>query len=124
MSTELVTVNPSTPLGEARALLAENSFHHLPVVDHSFRLEGMLSQSDFIKNYDVREGTVGDLMTSGMAKLETDDTIRTAANVFALNRFHALPVVDNNNKLIGILTTLDLIKLMDNESIDLSDYNS
>lgn len=124
MTTDLVTVNPSTPLAEAKELLTRNSFHHLPVVDHDFRLRGILSQSDFIKAHDIDHGTVKQLMTSGMAKLETEDTVRTAASVFALNRFHALPVVSEDDKLIGIVTTLDLIKFMDREVVELSDYNS
>ena len=124
MTTELVTVNPSTPLAEAKELLRHNNFHHLPVVDHNFRLRGILSQSDFIKAHDATQGMVSDLMTSGMAKLDTEDTVRTAANVFAFNRFHALPVVGEDDKLLGMITTLDLIQMLDRETVELSDYNT
>jgi acetoin utilization protein AcuB len=85
----------------------------------------MLSTSDFYRlaDQDANPSTVGEIMTRGLAKLESYETVRTAANVFALNRFHALPVVENN-KLVGMLTTLDLIKLLDNEKIDLADYKN
>ena len=126
MSTELVTVMPTTPLGIAKELFEKHKIHHLPVVSPEGDLQGMISKSDFLKLLDIdetsREGlTVGDMMTAGLAKLETDDTVRTAANVFSLNRFHALPVVDGT-RLVGVLTTQDLIKMMDMEKIQLADY--
>ncbi|MEL6142978.1 MAG: CBS domain-containing protein, partial [Bacteroidota bacterium] len=124
MSTDLVTVMASTPLTEAKALFSKHSIHHLPVVTAEGHLQGMLSQSDFLKLLETKEASVvGDLMTEGLAKLDLHDSIRTAASVLSLNRFHALPVVDGE-KLVGVLTTLDLVKLLDQEQIQLSDYNS
>jgi CBS domain-containing protein len=123
MTTELVQIMHSTPLGEAKNLLEEHGIHHLPVVDPTGNLVGILSQSDFLKtlDHDASATTAGELMSTHLAKLEPGDDIRTAANVFALNRFHALPVVEGS-KLVGILTTLDLIRFMDKEVVSLSDY--
>jgi len=124
MSTNLVTVMASTPLTEAKSLFGEYNIHHLPVVTAAGELIGMLSQSDFLKLLEADDATiVGDIMTEGLAKLDLHDTIRTAANVLSLNRFHALPVVDGE-KLVGVITTLDLVHLLNNEQIKLSDYNS
>jgi CBS-domain-containing membrane protein len=123
MTTELVQIMHSTPLGEAKKLLEEHGIHHLPVVDPTGNLVGILSQSDFLKtlDHDATATTAGELMSTHLAKLEPSDDVRTAANVFALNRFHALPVVEGK-KLVGILTTLDLIRFMDNEKVSLADY--
>jgi len=60
-------------------------------------------------------------MTPNIVKLDPMDTVRTAANLFTLNKFHALPV-EEAGKLVGILTTLDLIHLIDQEEIRLEDY--
>lgn len=124
MTPDPISVMASTPLDIARDLFHKHGIHHLPVVDAENRMEGMLSQSDFLKTHGNTLHTVAELMTKGLAKLEADDTVRTAANLFTLNKFHALPIVDTNNKLIGIVTTLDLIKLMDREEIELSDYKT
>ncbi|WP_020570117.1 CBS domain-containing protein [Neolewinella persica] len=123
MTTELVQIMSSTPLKEAKKLLEDHSIHHLPVVDPVGNLVGILSQSDFLKtlDHDASATTAGELMTTHLAKLEPGDDVRTAANVFALNRFHALPVV-KGTKLVGILTTLDLIRFMDQEKVKLGDY--
>ncbi len=122
MTPDPITVMASTSLDEARALFAKHRIHHLPVVDPEGAVIGMLSQSDYLKAHGASFSSVGELMTKGLAKLEADDTVRTAANLFTLNKFHALPIVGANNHLVGIVTTLDLIKLMDREDIELSDY--
>jgi acetoin utilization protein AcuB len=50
-----------------------------------------------------------DIMTKGMGKVEPDDRINVALEVFSRNWFHALPVVQND-ELVGILTTQDIIR--------------
>lgn len=122
MTPDPITVMVSTSLDDARLLFAKHNIHHLPVVDPEGAVVGMLSQSDYLKAHGQAFTTVGELMTKGLAKLDADDTVRTAANLFTLNKFHALPIVVANNHLVGIVTTLDLIKLMDQENIELSDY--
>ena len=86
----------------------------------------MVSQTDLVKLVGrdaaaLDAVTAGDLMTAGLAKLERGDNVATAANLFMLNRFHALPVVDGD-KIVGMLTTLDLVKLIDQEEVELKDY--
>jgi CBS domain-containing protein len=49
-------------------------------------------------------------MTHRIAKLELDDKVGTAAEIFLENRFHALPIVDENDHLLGIVTTFDVLK--------------
>lgn len=123
MTTQLVTVTIHTPVAVALGLLTKHNIHHLPVLDPEQKLVGMLSHADFLKLPDRGAGlhTVREIMSTHLAKLEPTDTIRTAANLFALNKFHALPVVEEE-RLVGILTTLDLIRLIDEEQIRLEDY--
>ena len=53
--------------------------------------------------------------------LSKPDFIRTALEVFLVNRFHAIPVVDND-ELVGIVTTFDIIKAIESEPIPLENY--
>lgn len=124
MATDLVTVTVHTPILEVRGLLITHGVHHLPVVGPTGNLEGIVSLSDFVKvlEKDLAGLTARDIMTSGLAKVDASETVRTAASLFTLNKFHALPVV-NGDKLVGIITTLDLIKLIDKEEIRLEDYS-
>lgn len=123
MTTELITIMPSTTLKEARDLFTKYNIHHLPVVSSAGKLEGMLSHSDYVKLSYEYATTASEIMTRKLAKLEASDTVRTAANLFLINRFHALPVVDDD-RIIGIITVLDLIRLMDTEKVSLEDYNN
>jgi CBS domain-containing protein len=123
MTVDLITVTPHTKVAVAWGLLTKHNIHHLPVLSSEQDLVGMLSHVDFMKLPDRGAGMdlVKEIMTTRLAKLEPTDTVRTAANLFTLNKFHALPVVEGN-KLVGILTTLDLIRLIDQEEIRLEDY--
>lgn len=121
MTKDPVTITPSESLGQAKALFEEKGIHHLPVVNTEGELVGILSQSDFLRAHEREVYSVGDLMTRGLAKVDVTDTVRTAASVFSLNKFHALPVMDDG-QLVGVLTTHDLIRLLDSEKVQLSDY--
>ena len=131
MTKDLITVNPKDKLTEVKRLFEENSIHHLPVVRFK-TLVGIISKTDllhFLKG--LGKDTTGeqylnevrlnnycaeDIMTSGMAKLEPDDRINVALEVFKVNLFHALPVVEND-ELVGILTTYDIIKTLADEKV-------
>ena len=126
MTTDLVTVVAATPLTEIAELFDRHSIEHLPVVAPDRTLEGIVSQTDLLKVLgrsfgELAELRARDLMTDGVAKVEPTDTVGVAAGLFALNRFHALPVVEGR-KIVGIVTTLDLIKLIDTEEVELKDY--
>ena len=62
-----------------------------------------------LKNYSVEE-----IMTSGVATLKPSDFIRTALNIFKENLFHALPVIDDG-KLVGIISSQDIIISLANQ---------
>jgi acetoin utilization protein AcuB len=62
-----------------------------------------------LKNYTVEE-----IMTTGLATLGPDDLIQTALNIFKENLFHALPIV-KDGKLVGLLSAQDIIVALANE---------
>ena len=136
MKTDLVTVATTTTLKDAYQLFKEHNFHHLPVTEYK-KIVGILSQSDFLKVLEqaqqvrleadivdiinLQGHTVEELMTTGIGKLESGDSIRTAIDIFNLNQFHALPVVDND-ELVGLVTVFDILELLKKEGIQLKDY--
>ncbi len=123
----IMTKNPicigiNETLAVADRLFKENKIHHLPVLAEG-KLVGMVSKSDFLffrrgfstenekledevrlNNYSAK-----DIMTKKLAKLDPDDKILIALEVFKENLFHAIPVVENE-KIVGIVTTFDIIK--------------
>lgn len=135
MSTRLVTVNPDDNLEKVKACFDENNIHHLPVVNYK-QIVGIISSTDFnhflrgftrnehdslLETVRLRAWKAQDIMTEGLAKVETTDPIRTVLEVFKTNRIHALPV-EENNELVGIVTTYDIVCALAEEPIHLEDY--
>jgi acetoin utilization protein AcuB len=131
MSTHLLTVNPEDKLSRIQEIFDQHHFHHLPVV--RFReIVGMVSKTDFLHfirgfNHNeedrfvnearLRAYTAQDIMTSGLAKLSPNDRINVALEIFLVNRFHAIPIVAEDNELVGMVTTYDIIKGLAQEEI-------
>lgn len=138
MTTDLVTVNPKDTLSSVKRKFDAHSIHHLPVVRYK-ELVGIISKSDllyFMKGLRVNEERgieknairlshycAKDIMTLGLATIEPNEPIRTALEIFKKNILHALPVIENN-ELVGILTTHDIIVALADEKIALSDYKA
>lgn len=129
MKKELITVGTEDPLLKVEKVFRENKIHHLPVLDEG-KLVGMLSKSDFLffkkgfseskkdeelETFRLKSHRVREIMTTGLAKLEPDDRVDVALEVFKENMFHALPVVENG-RIVGILTTFDIIDALSKSS--------
>ena len=123
MTRRLVTVSPDDRVMKVKSLFEENKIHHIPVIDVVDQLLGIISKEDFLKlSYHVSVDTGGksysakwydstkasEIMTKYPVSLDPDDTVGLAADIFMANKFHALPVVDNN-QLVGIVTTHDML---------------
>ncbi|MEL6863937.1 MAG: CBS domain-containing protein [Bacteroidota bacterium] len=123
MTEMLYTVNPKDKLRAVKAIFDQHKIHHLPVVRYK-KIVGIISKIDllsFMKGAGEEENSLRldhycaeDIMTKGLAKLEPDDRINVALEVFKKNLFHALPVVENE-ELVGIVTTYDIIAELANE---------
>ncbi|MBK7224426.1 MAG: CBS domain-containing protein [Saprospiraceae bacterium] len=112
MTTNLITVGPSDTLQTVKDILISRRIHHVPVVEEG-KMVGLVSIDDLFKlninHSDYGNTLVSTVMTKKLAKVESTDKIGTAAEVFMEHLFHALPVVDDG-KLVGIVTSFDLLK--------------
>jgi acetoin utilization protein AcuB len=130
MSTHLITVAPSDKLSIVKDIFDDHNIHHIPVVRYK-ELIGIISKTDFLHflqgfspnqedrfvNYArLRSYAAEEIMTKGLAKLNPNDRINIALEIFMVNRFHAVPVVEND-ELVGIVTTYDIIKALASEPI-------
>ena len=124
MTTDLEVVQLNTPFETVKSLFENNSFHHLPVVDETSMIKGIISKQDFTKlNYQLTLESGGkiyytqqwydqlkakDVMTKNPVFLNPDDTIGLAADLFLENAYHAIPIMEDG-VLVGIVTTHDLL---------------
>lgn len=141
MTSNPITVKRETDLKDAIALLANNKISGLPVVDDENHLIGILSESDlmwqesgvepppyimildsiiYLQNPSRYEKqihkalgqTVGDVMSEKPMTITSDKTIKQAAHILHHKDVRRLPVVDDQGKVIGILTQGDIIRAM------------
>ena len=123
MSTPVEALKEGTPLSEARRGLAMSPFHHLPVLDQQARVVGIVSASDLLRvsleAYDVdpdkeeavldRQFKLKEVMNADVITVKVTDKIRSAAERLSPGSFHALPVLDEEGRLAGMITSTDLI---------------
>jgi len=114
MTTEVVTLTPENTLGDAREILLKKRIHHIPIVDVGNKLVGMVSSWDIFKlgksADELVDIKISDVMTKKLATLEPDSHLGAAAEVLMTHLFHAIPIVDDDHVLKGIVTTYDLLK--------------
>ena len=115
MTSDPATVSPQSSAAEARRLLDSNVIHHLPVVEGD-RLVGIVSSSDLLKLHLLDDtmalftrATVDQIMETNVTVLGKNSTLREAVEKLSMGNFHALPVVDRKRRLLGIVTSTDLM---------------
>ncbi|MBK9736291.1 MAG: CBS domain-containing protein [Saprospiraceae bacterium] len=112
MTKDLITLGPESSLAHVRDVFMEKRIHHVPIEDEG-KLVGMITTHDLWRsqiNYeDYDKIMVKEVMTKKLVKLEIDDKIGTAAELFLANHFHAIPVV-NDGILVGLVTTFDILR--------------
>lgn len=119
MSTALTAVSPTTPIAQLEKLFQRRGIHHLPVEDRNGKILGIISTDDFNR---YRHSTspvdlvAQHIMTDNPCRLSPKVPIGEALSIFLDNRFRALPVVDANDQLLGIVTPYDFLELILQES--------
>jgi len=112
MSEDVITVMPDTLVEDAATLLLEENIGSLVVVDDEGYLEGMLTSTDFVRivkeSEPKAETTVKRYMTEEVITTSAQASIREAADRIITYDIHHLPVVDDEEGVIGMLSTTDL----------------
>lgn len=140
MTRDVITVNKETSLKEAAGLLAKFRIHGFPVVDESNRVVGIFTKSDFFNKDDSniflpsflgfirdenakasqevgskeidKKTKVEDIMTKKCITVQPEITVKKLIQLFKKNCFNSMPVTTNQGTLVGIVTVMDVIKLL------------
>ncbi|UCC53899.1 MAG: CBS domain-containing protein [Anaerolineaceae bacterium] len=126
MQTKVITAGPNMGMLEAHRLMRNNKIRRLPIVSRNGKLVGIVTRSDVRQaepseattlnvwemNYLLAKLQLGDIMTHEPYHVHPDDSIKTAATLMHSNKIGALPVVDDDNKVVGILTESDVFRVL------------
>jgi CBS domain-containing protein len=116
-------VAPTSEVFDAAALMAARGIRHLPVVDGTHRVVGIVSDRDvraavgdprrFLADPDARERvrgmTVAEVMSKPALTVQSEAPIDAAIERFVHDNVGAVPVVDADGKLVGMVSYLDVI---------------
>lgn len=109
MTPDPITIDQHDKLSKAKAIMTAGNFRRVPVVDGG-RLVGILTERDLQKYSGFLESTrVTAAMRTSLITVEPYDAVEDAALLMLKHKIGGLPVVAEG-KLIGILTTTDLLK--------------
>ncbi|MFF9896351.1 CBS domain-containing protein [Streptomyces longispororuber] len=123
MTKDVVQTSPTTPLQYVVRLLDRHRLSGLPVVDEDDKVLGVASRTDLVRTRTGRSGrldrspadavtvTVGDVMSSPAVTVHPEQTVPAAARLMERRGVERLPVVDEEDRLIGIATRSDLLRV-------------
>jgi IMP dehydrogenase len=105
-----ITLNPENRIFEALKLVKEKKISGLPIVDKSGKLKGILTNRDIRFTSNV-EQKIKDLMTTkNLITVRENITMEEAKKLLHINKIEKLPVVNDENLLIGLITLKDIMK--------------
>lgn len=112
MSSDVVTVSPDASVEEAARLMLEEGIGSVVVVDEEEKPAGVLTTTDFVRIVAERqpkdESTVAEFMTTNVHTVGAQDVVTDVARRLVEYEIHHMPVVDEDDRVIGIVTTTDL----------------
>ncbi|WP_319541552.1 CBS domain-containing protein [uncultured Pseudodesulfovibrio sp.] len=126
MTKDVVTITPDRSMMKASKIMKDKSISRVPVVDDEGRIVGIISDRD-IKDaspskattldmhelyYLLSEIKIQDIMTKKPMTIRSDETVEKAAVLMLEGNFGGLPVVDENNVVVGIITDTDIFKVL------------
>lgn len=104
-------IREETRIREAIELLQSMEIRHLPIVNDETEIVGMLSDRDLRDvRIDDMESRVSTLMSSNVFSVEEEDDIQDVVDLMLENKIGAVPVVDGEGVLVGIISYVDVLR--------------
>jgi acetoin utilization protein AcuB len=114
MSASPVTVASDASFHSALRLLEQHKLRRLPVVDASGQLIGMLTDRDFLlacAHYLQAPADIETIMVRPVVTIDSEASLSEAASLMMAHRIGGLPVIDAEQRLVGIITESDILKV-------------
>ena len=106
-----ITSNEDAKVADALGLMKENKIGGIPVVDKNNILLGIVTNRDLRFQKDMNESVKNVMTSKNIVTAKVGTNLKQAEEILQEYKIEKLPVVDDNNKLIGLITYRDIIKL-------------
>lgn len=124
MTTPAITLTPDASFQEALKLMRERQIRRIPIVNEYGKLVGIVSERDLLHaepspatslsiwemNYLLWKLKVGDLMCKKVIAVTPQTALQDAAALLIKHKIGGLPVIDTEQKVIGVITETDIFK--------------
>jgi len=134
MTRDAIAIRTHADIHEAARLLSEHRISGLPVVDEESVVLGVVTEADILSMTGMEKGhtfkdilrhllgeplperkrgnNVGEIMSSPAITTRPDADIRDVARILDERRIKRLPVVDERNRLVGVISRADIVRAM------------
>ncbi len=110
MTKSVFHLNGAATLSEARALMQKEHIQHLPILDGQGILTGILSDRDVLRAGSNLNRPISSQMTANVLTATPDTAIQDIAEAMLVHEIHAMPVVNTDLHIVGILTSTDILR--------------
>ncbi len=126
MSTDVVTAHARDGVHQTYWRMHEHGIRHMPVIDGDEKLVGFITERDLRRPEDLvddgpnraqywrmdNDTKVGDAMTKEAATTTADAPLHEPLSAMVQYRYGAMPVVDADNHVVGVVTTVDMLRAL------------
>lgn len=107
-----ITIGLDANVGEAKNLMAEYKIGGIPVVDKNHILRGIVTNRD-LRLENNRSRMITEVMTVNLVTINHHTDLEAAAKILQKHKIEKLPMIDEDGKLIGLITYKDITKAKD-----------
>ena len=112
MSNDIVSIPKGITIEETAGVMFRKGITHLPVVNENDELSGIVTSWDISKAVALKCKTLDGIMTKDVLTVKGNEDIESAAKKMELNNISALPVIDDENRIIGIIGSEEINRLI------------
>jgi acetoin utilization protein AcuB len=126
MSTQVITIREDSAMTKAPIIMKQKRIRTLPVVDKNGRLVGIVTDRDlkdaspskatslnvYELNFLISKLKIKDIMSQNLVIVRPDETIEFAATLMLDNKISCLPVMNQDDSLVGIITQTDIFRAL------------
>ena len=112
MTEEVATIKENADVRDAAKLMLDRHVTHIPVVTDDYKLIGIVTSWDLSKSIATDSIHLSDIMTTTVKYCNPSDTIEEIARMMRKFDISCLPVVDENMKVLGLITTDQISNLL------------